>query len=166
MPTVIHVMEQRDDRGERHPPLEHQSQEDGDAGQEDDQSCDRLPGDLLTPGRADLLDADLTHGNAGLLYKRLAYLRRLVRRDRCRLDPNLLAARGELTSVTRTSSATIPPAALRASSTDMEFFGSWNAAPPLNSMPSVRPFVTNDTIAIRSTIPDRMNQRFCLPMKS
>ena len=53
------VVDHRQDRRQRHPPLEAERDVQGDQAEEHDQRGDRLPGDLLAPRRADRRHADV-----------------------------------------------------------------------------------------------------------
>jgi hypothetical protein len=53
------VVRERDERRDRHAPLEGEGQVDDDGDEEDDQALERLLGDVLAPARADRLRADV-----------------------------------------------------------------------------------------------------------
>ena len=81
------VVDQRDDRRERHLPLEPDRQVQDDRDQEDDQALDRLVGDLRAPGRSDRRDRQVVAiRDVHRVDQRVLDLRDLYRRQRLGLD--------------------------------------------------------------------------------
>ena len=142
MPTVMNdVVEERDQRRDRHPPLEHDGQVDHDREQEDDQSGERLLGDLLTPGRTDDLRGHRSAGTSTGLDQSLrdrgasapgpAPRSGPGGRDRWRCSPR--SPRRSIGEPTPRRSRREPPRPCRSRSARAK------TEPPSNSTPNLRP---------------------------
>ncbi len=157
------VVDQGDQRGHRHPPLEVDRQEDRHQDDEDDQALERLLGDLLAPGRADHLDLDLLLRHAAGVGER---------RRRARSSPPASATRsgrGRCRWRSRVTMAWAPvavSAVTRACSTEQVAFGMVKSAPPRNSMPRLRPRSRSAPTATRMITAETMYQVLLRPTKS